>query len=357
MLDYGIDDLLRIMIDREASDLHIKAGNPPGIRVHGELLPIEELPQLTADDTEQLVNAIMEDHHKKRFAEAKELDFAYNFSDFYRFRVNVMWQRKSMGAVLRAIPVHIMTIDDLGLPQVLKDLSLKQRGLILITGPTGSGKSTTLAAMIEHINNNRRCHIVTMEDPIEFVHSDKLSYISQREVEDDTASFDAALSHVLRQDPDVILVGEMRDYKTIGIAITAAETGHLVLSTLHTKSAAETVDRIIDVFPPYQQAQVRTQLSVALEAVICQALLPRRDGQGRVAAFEIMLSVPAVSNLIRESKTPQITNVIQTSADIGMQTRDQSLKTLYEQRLITFETAISCATNPDELKRMLRKIA
>jgi len=300
---------------------------------------------------------MMSDYHRKQFDETKELDFAYSFSDLYRFRVNIFLQRKSMAAVLRAIPVHIMTIDDLSLPQILKELSLKTRGLILVTGPTGSGKSTTLAAMLDYINSNRKCHIVTMEDPIEFVHRDNLSYISQREIGDDTDDFDTALNHVLRQDPDVILVGEMRDYKTIETALTAAETGHLVLSTLHTNSAAETIDRIVDVFPPYQQSQVRTQLSVALQAVICQALVPNRDSSGRVCAMEIMLAVPAVGNLIREAKTHQLINVIQTSADLGMQTRDQSLKSLYERGYIKFDDALAYSTNPDELKRMTRKIA
>jgi twitching motility protein PilT len=353
----GIDDLLQIMIEQQASDLHIKVGSPPGVRIHGELLPIEGVPPLTPDDTEQLITSIMEDRHKKEFAETKELDFAYSFSDLYRFRVNVFMQRQAMSAVLRTIPVNIETIDDLGLPQVLKDLSLKPRGLILVTGPTGSGKSTTLAAMIDHINNNRRCHIVTMEDPIEFVHRDSVSYISQREVGDDTASFDAALKRVLRQDPDVILIGEMRDPETIATALTAAETGHLVLATLHTSSAAETIDRIIDVFDSYKQAQIRMQLSTTLEAVICQALVPRRDGQGRIGAFEIMLFVPAVGALIRDQKTHQLVNVIQTNADIGMQTRDQSLRSLYERGLITFDSALTYATNPDELKRMTRRIA
>jgi twitching motility protein PilT len=353
----GIDDLLKIVIEREGSDLHIKAGSPPGLRINGELLPLEDTPALTPDDTEMLITSIMSDHNKRVFAETKELDFAYSFSYLYRFRVNVFMQRQSMGAVLRAIPVHILTIDDWGLPNILKELAMKPRGLILVTGPTGSGKSSTLAAMVDHINANRRCHIVTMEDPIEFVHTDNLSYINQREVGADTESFDSALAHVLRQDPDVILVGEMRDQKTTETAITAAETGHLVMSTLHTNSASETIDRIIDIFPPYQQRQIQMQLSVGLEAVICQTLVPTKDGQGRVCAMEIMLNVPAVGNLIREGKTNQLINVIQTNADMGMQTRDQSLRTLYERGRITFETALAYASNPDELRRMTRRIA
>ncbi len=353
----GIDELLRMVVDREASDLHIKAGSPPGLRIDGELVPVEDMPPLTPDDTERLITSIMEDNHKRVFADKKELDFAHSFSDLYRFRVNVFMQRQSMGSVLRAIPVHIDTLDDLNMPEILKSLALKPRGLILVTGPTGSGKSTTLAAMVDYINANRRCHIVTMEDPIEFVHRDNLSYINQREIGDDTHSFDDALSHVLRQDPDVILVGEMRDYTTIETAITAAETGHLVLATLHTNSASETIDRIIDVFPPHQQSQIRTQLSVTLEAVLCQALIPRRDGMGRVCAMEIMLATPAVGNLIREGKTYQLTNTIQTNANLGMQTRDQALRVLYERSLVTFEAAVTYATDPDDLRRITRRTA
>ena len=352
-----MDDLLRLMIDREASDLHIKVGSPPGLRIDGELLPVEDLPPLAPDDAERLIMSIMDDKSKRKFAEERELDFAYSFSELYRFRVNVFMQRQFMGSVLRVIPVNIQTIAELGLPSILEELALKPRGFILVTGPTGSGKSTTLAAMVDYINSNRRCHIMTMEDPIEFIHRDNISYINQREVGDDTHSFDAALHRVMRQDPDVILVGEMRDPKTIETAITAAETGHLVLATLHTNSAAETVDRIIDVFPPYQQSQIRAQLSVTLEAVVCQVLVPRRDGVGRVCAMEIMLGTPAVGNLIRESKTYQLTNVIQTNANIGMQTRDQTLNSLYERGLITFESALAYATSQDDLKRMTRKIA
>jgi twitching motility protein PilT len=353
----GIDNLLRMMIEQDASDLHIKAGSPPGLRIDGELRPVEDAQPLAPDDTERLITSIMDDSHKKTFSENKELDFAHSYTDLYRFRVNVFMQRQSMGAVLRKIPVHIESLDELGLPDILRDLALKPRGFILVTGPTGSGKSTTLAAMVNHINENRRCHIVTMEDPIEFVHRDSLCYINQREVGDDTHSFEDALGHVLRQDPDVILVGEMRDYKTIETALTAAETGHLVLATLHTNSAGETVDRIIDVFPAHQQSQIRTQLSVTLEAVLCQALLPRRDGMGRACAMEIMIATPAVANLIREAKTYQIPNTIQTSANIGMQTRDQALRTLYEEGTITLESALTYATDPDDLRRMIRKTA
>ena len=353
----SMDDLLRVMIEREASDLHIKVGSSPGLRVDGELRPIEDLPKLSSDDAERIITSIMNDNNKRSFAENKELDFAYSFSDMYRFRVNVFMQRQSMGAVLRVIPMIIQTVAELGLPSILEELALRPRGFVLVTGPTGSGKSTTLAAMVDYINSVRRCHIMTMEDPIEFIHTDNISYINQREIGDDTHSFDNALHRVMRQDPDVILVGEMRDSKTIETAITAAETGHLVLATLHTNSASETVDRIIDVFPPYQQSQIRSQLSVTLEAVLCQVLVPRRDGVGRICAMEIMLGIPAVANLIRESKTFQLTNVIQTNASMGMQTRDQALRDIYERGLITFESALAYATSPDDLKKMTRKIA
>jgi len=353
----NMDDLLRIMIEREASDLHIKVGSPPGLRIDGELLPIEDLSPMSSDDAEQIITSIMDDNNKRAFAEAKELDFAYSFSDMYRFRVNVFMQRQFMGAVLRVIPVVIQSVAELGLPSILEELALKPRGLVLVTGPTGSGKSTTLAAMVDYINSTRRCHIMTMEDPIEFIHTDNLSYINQREIGDDTHSFDKALEKVMRQDPDVILVGEMRDSKTIETAITAAETGHLVLATLHTNSASETVDRIIDSFPPSQQSQIKSQLSVTLEAVICQVLVPRRDGVGRVCAMEIMLHIPAVGNLIRENKAFQLTNVIQTNASMGMQTRDQALRDLYDRGLITFEAALAHATSPEDLKKMTRQIA
>ena len=351
---YGMDDLLKITIEEEASDLHIKAGSPPSIRIHGELMSVEDVPPLTAEDSERLIKSIMSEEQCQTFDEMQELDFAYTaYSDLYRFRVNVSQQRKSMEAVLRLIPVNIPTIDEWGLPQVLKELAMRPRGFVVVTGPTGSGKSTTLAAMIEHINVHKKCHIVTMEDPIEFVHEDDLSRISQREVGIDTKTFDNALGRVFRQDPDVILVGEMRDYKTMETAITAAETGHLVLTTLHTNNAGETVDRIIDVFPAHQQSQIRIQLASTIQAVLCQSLIPRRHGHGRVAVFEIMLANPAIRNLIREGETHQIINVIQTSANLGMQTRDQALRELYERGIIAYETAIEFATAPDELEGVL----
>ena len=353
----GMDELLDIGIERGASDLHIKVGSPPGLRIRGELLPMEGVDTLTADDTEQLISSIMSDENKEKFAEERDIDFAYSFSDLHRFRANVYMQRDSMGAVLRTVPVHVPTLDDLGLPEVLKEIALKQRGLVLVTGPTGSGKSSTLAAMVDYINNNKRCNIVTMEDPIEFVHKDNMSYINQRQVGRDTKDFNAALTHVLRQDPDIILVGEMRDYKTIETAITAAETGHLVMATLHTNSAAETVNRVIDVFPPHEQAQIRAQLSVTLEAVICQNLIPTRDERGRVCAMEIMLRTSAVGNLIREGKAHQLPNVIQTNSELGMQTLDQALNALVERGLVTFEVAVAYAISPNDLKRMAESVA
>ena len=353
----GINDLLEIAIEKESSDLHIKVGSPPGLRIHGELIRLEDIPPLTTDDTERLIGSMMEEDHKEIFAAEGDLDFAYDFSELHRFRVNVYMQRDTMGAVLRLIPMEIPNLDDLDLPEVLKEIALKKRGLILVTGPTGSGKSSTLAAMVNHININKRCNIVTMEDPVEFIHKDKMSYIIQRAVGKDTKTFATAMSHVLRQDPDVILVGEMRDPETMETAITAAETGHLVMATLHTNSAAETVSRVIDSFPPHQQGQIRAQLSTSLEAVLCQALLPRRDETGRACAIEIMLKTPAVGNLIREGKTFQLGNVIQTNFDLGMQSLDQSLSSLVERGLVAFEIAVAYALNPEDFKRMSRRIA
>ncbi len=352
----NMDELLKTAIEREISDLHIKAGNPPGLRIRGELLAMEGVSPLTADDTRQLITSIMPDEKKEVFEESGDVDFAYSFSDLHRFRVNVYMQRDSMAAVLRAIPINVPTLDDLGLPEILKEIAIRQRGLVLVTGPTGSGKSSTLAAMIDYINSRRKCNIVTMEDPIEFIHIDNMSYVSQREIGRDTKSFNTALTHVLRQDPDVILVGEMRDYETIEIALTAAETGHLVMATLHTNSASETVNRVINAFPSDQQSQIRVQLSVALEAVICQVLVPSRDEMGRVCAIEIMTRTSAVGNLIRENKAYQLDNVIQTNSSLGMRTLDQALNSLVERDLITFEVALAYALNPEDLKRMARGI-
>jgi twitching motility protein PilT len=348
-----IDDLLRLMIDRGGSDLHINVGSPPGVRQRGELLPIEGMRPLSPKDTQEMILSMLSEEQRKRFEVELELDFAYSIPGLSRFRANVLQQRNSMGAVFRVIPLRIPSMQDLNLPKVCKYLAERPRGLVLVTGPTGSGKSTTLAAMVDHINETRAVHIITMEDPIEFMHKNKKAYVNQREVGEDTHSFASALKRVLRQDPDVILVGEMRDLETISAAITAAETGHLVFATLHTTGGPETIDRVIDVFPPHQQQQVRMQLSGTLEGVLSQVLLRSTDGKSRVLAMEIMLGIPAISNLIREGKTHQMATIIQGGAQLGMQTLDQHLKTLLQGGKITYEEAIAKAKEPRELAAML----
>jgi len=348
-----LDDLLRRMIDVGGSDLHITVGSPPGIRLRGELVPCEGMRPLSPKDTQEMILSMLSEEQRKRFETELELDFAYSIPGLSRFRANVLQQRSSMGAVFRVIPLRIPTMQELGLPKVCKYLAERPRGLVLVTGPTGCGKSTTLAAMIDHINETRPVHIITLEDPIEFMHRNKCAYVNQREIGEDTHSFAAALKRVLRQDPDVILVGEMRDLETISAAITAAETGHLVLATLHTTGGPETVDRVIDVFPPYQQQQVRMQLSATLEGVLSQVLLRSTDGKTRVMAMEIMLGVPAISNLIREGKTHQMPTIIQGGASVGMQTLDQALKVLLQGGKITFEEAMSKAKEPRELAAMI----
>jgi twitching motility protein PilT len=352
-----IDDLLRLMLERGGSDLHITVGSPPGIRQRGEIVGVENMKPLSPRDTMDMLLGLLSEEQRRRFETELELDFAYSIPGVSRFRANVFQQRNSMGAVFRVIPIRIPTMDDLGLPKVCRYLAERPRGLVLVTGPTGSGKSTTLAAMVDYINTNRAVHIITMEDPIEFMHRNKKAYVNQREVGEDTHSFAAALKRVLRQDPDVILVGEMRDLETISAAITAAETGHLVLATLHTTGGPETVDRVIDVFPPHQQQQVRMQLSNTLEGVLSQVLMRSTDGRSRIMAMEIMLGVPAISNLIREGKTHQMETIIQGSAALGMQTLDQHLKNLLTQGKVTFDEAISKAKSPRELAAMMgRKI-
>ncbi|MRS11586.1 MAG: PilT/PilU family type 4a pilus ATPase [Actinobacteria bacterium] len=352
-----VDDLLRLMIDLGGSDLHITVGSPPGIRVRGEITRVENAKTLTPKDTQQMLLSLLSEEQRKRFETELELDFAYSIPGLSRFRTNVFQQRNSMGAVFRVIPLRIPTLEDLQLPRVCKFLAERPRGLVLVTGPTGSGKSTTLAAMIDHINDTRMVHIITMEDPIEFMHKNKKAFVNQREVGEDTHSFTSALKRVLRQDPDVILVGEMRDLETIAAALTAAETGHLVLATLHTTGGPETVDRIIDVFPPHQQQQVRMQLSTTLEGVLSQTLLRSTDGKSRVMAMEIMLGIPAISNLIREGKTHQMATIIQGGSSMGMQTLDQHLKVLLQAGKITYEEAIQKAKEPRELAQMVgRKI-
>jgi twitching motility protein PilT len=352
-----LDDLLRMMLERGGSDLHIAVGSPPGIRQRGELLPVENIRPMTPRDTMEMIFGVLSEEQRKRYENELELDFAYSIPGVSRFRANVFQQRNSMGAVFRVIPIDVPTIADLGLPKVCTYLAERPRGLVLVTGPTGSGKSTTLAAMIDHVNSTQPLHIITLEDPIEFMHRNKKAYVNQREIGEDTHSFAGALRRVLRQDPDVILVGEMRDLETISAAITAAETGHLVLATLHTTGAPETIDRIIDVFPPHQQQQVRMQVSNSLQGVLSQTLLRSTDGRARLMAMEIMLGVPAIANLIREGKTHQMETIIQGSGALGMQTLDQSLKALLTAGKVTFEEAVGKAKNPRELAQMMgRKI-
>lgn len=349
-----IEDLLHLLVERGASDLHLKAGSAPMIRVDGELTPASyEI--LSPDVVRRMVESILSDEQKAKFIADKELDLAYSIPGLSRFRVNVYLQRGTWASAVRVIPSRPFTVDELKLPPLTKEMAMKPRGLVLVTGPTGSGKSTTLAAMINHINESRRCHIVTVEDPIEFLHKDKNSVVSQREVGGDTHSFSNALRHVLRQDPDVVLIGEMRDLETTQIAITAAETGHFVMATLHTNSAPATIDRVIDIFPPHQQQQIRMQLSVTLEGILCQTLIPKAKGSGRVMAMEMMPVSSAIRNIIREGKTHQIPNAIQAGGSLGMMSLDMSLRNLYLQGLITYEDAISKATNADEFNRLVNR--
>lgn len=349
-----IDDLLRTMVERNASDLHIKLGAPPVLRVDGTLQALEGA-AVSSADAEAFLAKMTNDAQREVLSRDLELDLAYSLPGIARFRVNAFFQRGSLGLAVRVVPLQVVTVDALGLPAACKDLALKPRGLVLVTGPTGSGKSTSLAAMIDYLNDNDCRHIITIEDPIEFLHRDKKCIIAQRELGGDTHSFGAALKHVLRQDPDVILVGEMRDLETISTAISAAETGHLVLATLHTTSAAQTIDRIVDVFPPYQQQQIRLQLSLVLEGILCQALLPRAGG-GRVAAIEVLIATAAVRNLIREGKTFQVPTIMQLSGQLGMQTLDQALAGLVRQGLVSAEDALMRAGSPEDLKRLLGRV-
>jgi twitching motility protein PilT len=346
----SIDELLTELVNRDASDLHMKAGSPPVMRIRGDLVKLPEF-EITPEEHSRMLLGILNPDRQKRLEEVKEVDLSYHVANVSRFRVNMFWQRGHIGAVFRVIPFNIRTIDDLGLPEVCKRIAMLPRGLILVTGPTGSGKSTSLAAMINHINMNRRQHIMTIEDPIEYVHHDNISIINQRELGTDTHTFSDALKHVMRQNPDVILVGEMRDLETIALAITAAETGHLVFSTLHTVDAAQTIDRIVDVFPPAQQAQIRTQLSVTLQAVVSQTLLPLKDGTGRIAAFEVMMATPSIRTLVRDGKTHHIYMDIQTGGDLGMQTLDGSLLTLLKEGRIDYEHALTKSSNVQDFQR------
>jgi twitching motility protein PilT len=348
----NMDELLRVVVERQASDLHLKTGSPPVLRIHGALTPYGD-GRLTSEEMQEALEQITTPEQREAFAKDLELDFAYSISGLARFRVNAALQRGTVSLALRQVNWRIPTIEELGLPEVTKVLVMKPDGLILVTGPTGSGKSTTLAAMLDYLNEREARRVVTVEDPIEYLFRDKQCFFTQRELGADTRSFSAALKHVLRQDPDVILVGEMRDLETIATALTAAETGHLVLATLHTPSAPQAIDRIIDVFPPYQQDQIRTQLATTLEGVFYQALIPRPDGKGRVAAMEVMIATVAIRNLVREGKTYQMPNVIQTGAQYGMQTLNQALRDLVQRGLITSRDALVKSDNPDELREWI----
>jgi twitching motility protein PilT len=352
-MNFDFADLLIEMIERRASDLHLTAGARPTIRVRGRLVGLENYPVLTPAGTREVIYSILNNDQRQRLETDWQIDFAYPVPGLGRFRVNAYFQRNSLGAAFRLIPHEILSIDELGLPPVIHEFGRKPRGFVLVTGPTGSGKSTSLAAVVDEVNETREDHIMTIEDPIEFLHSHKRCIVNQRELGADATSFAAALRAALRQDPDVILVGEMRDLETIQTALTAAETGHLVLATLHTQDAPQTIDRIIDVFPSHQQGQVRTQLSVALQGIVTQQLLPTLDGSGRCVACEVLIPTAAVRNLIREGKTHQIASVMQTGSSHGMQTMDASLATLVRSGTISMQTAEERSSTPDELRRLL----
>jgi twitching motility protein PilT len=352
-MNFDFAEVLLEVLESRASDLHLTAGAPPSVRIRGRLAPIEGYQELTPTDTREIVYSIINNDQRQRLETDWQLDFAYSIPGRARFRVNAYFQRSAIGAAFRLIPNEITPIDTLGLPTVVHEFTKKPRGLVLVTGPTGSGKSTSLASMIDEINSTREEHIMTVEDPIEFLHAHKKCLVNQRELGTDAQSFGAALKAALRQDPDVILVGEMRDLETMSTALTAAETGHLVFATLHTQDTPQSIDRIIDVFPPSQQHQVRVQLSVALQGIMTQTLLPTADGSGRVVACEVLVPTPAVRNLIREGKTHQIYSVLQTSSSHGMQTMDAALATLVRAGKITRQLAEERSTTPEELRRLL----
>jgi twitching motility protein PilT len=352
----SLSELLKRMVDTGGSDLHVTTNSPPRIRVHGELKPCDDLPVLGPADTKQLCYSILTDAQKHRFEETLELDFSFGIKNIARFRGNLFNQRGATAAVFRVIPFEIKSFEQLQLPPVLRKLCERPRGLILVTGPTGSGKSTTLATMLDLINQTRYEHMLTVEDPIEFIHPHKKCLVNQREVHSDTRSFSNALRAALREDPDIVLIGEMRDLETIESALRIAETGHLTFGTLHTNSASSTINRIIDVFPSHQQSQIRAQLSLVLEGILCQALLPKSDGRGRAMAMEILIPNPAIRNLIREDKIHQIYSSMQSGQDkFGMQTFNQSLFALYQQRAVTLETATARSSNADELQDMISR--
>ncbi len=347
-----LPNLLQMTVDMDGSDLHISTGTPPQVRVHGHLVRLDG-PELTPSETKQLTYSVLTDAQKKRFEETLELDYSFGIKDLARFRCNMFNQRGAVGAVYRLIPHKIRSFGELALPSVLATLAERPRGLVLVTGPTGSGKSTTLASMIDKINIERRDHILTIEDPIEYIHPHKGCLVNQREVHADTQSFSLALRAALREDPDIVLIGELRDLETVESALRIAETGHLTFGTLHTNSAAQTINRVIDVFPAHQQSQIRTQLSLVIEGVVCQALLPKIGG-GRIVALEIMVPTPAIRNLIREDKVHQIYSAMQTGQEkLGMQTMNQSLATLYQKKQITLETALRASSNKEELQEMI----
>jgi twitching motility protein PilT len=350
-----LHQLLKTMVEKGGSDLHITTNSPPQIRVDGKLVPLD-VPPLGAPETKQLAYSVLTDAQKHRLEENLELDISFGIKGLARFRANIFNQRGATAAVYRQIPYEILGFKELNLPTVVEEICAKPRGLVLVTGPTGSGKSTTLAAMIDKINRERKEHIITIEDPVEFLHSHKSCVVNQRELHADTHSFANALRSALRQDPDVVLIGEMRDLETIESALRIAETGHLTFATLHTNSAAQTINRIVDVFPAHQQPQIRAQLSFVLEGILCQALLPRANGKGRVMAMEILVPNAAIRNLIREDKVHQIYSMMQTGqTKYGMQTFNQSLATLYFKKMITLQTALSRSSNPDELQEMISR--
>jgi twitching motility protein PilT len=348
----NLTDLLIHVLDRGASDLHITAGARPTIRMHGSLQPLDDQPVLTPPVIQRMLYSIITQKQREKFEEGLELDFAYAVPGRARFRVNIYRQREALGAAFRLIPFEIKKLEDLGIPPAIANFAMLPRGFVLVTGPTGSGKSTTLASLLDLANRQRRDHIMTVEDPIEFLHRHQSSLVNQREVGEDTHSFQNALKHVLRQDPDIILVGEMRDLETISVALTAAETGHLVYATLHTSDAAQTIDRVIDVFPPHQQQQIRVQLAASIQGIVCQTLCKTADGQGRVVATEVLVATPAIRNLIREGKTHQIYTAMQAGAKFGMHTMDQHLAELVKAGRIAYETGLEKCHHVEDFNRL-----